>query len=344
MRRAKALVAGLAALLAGTAAAAARPVIDSAGRTVEVPAGIAHVLPAGPPASVVLFALAPAELAGWIQPLSPKQRAFVPQRYDDLPAIGRLTGGGEMAPAELVRRAHADLIVDIGDVNERYAALAGKVQSETGVPYLLLDGSLAGMSKTLRTLGPLLDATIDAGKLADYVESAVAEARGVAARVPADKHPSVYYAAGATGLQTAAAKSGPDELLALLGARNVAAALGAHDSATLDQLHTWNPDVIVAENAAVYRIVIGDAGWQDLRAVRQKRVLLVPSGPFGWTDHPPSLNRTMGLRWLARRIYPGEFPDDLRAVTGEFYRLVYHQAPTAEQLDALLSKVPTDQP
>jgi iron complex transport system substrate-binding protein len=35
------------------------------------------------------------------------------------------------------------------------------------------------------------------------------------------------------------------------------------------------------------------------RAVREQRVYLVPAAPRGWLDRSPSLNRTIGRKWLA---------------------------------------------
>src|ERR1700754_3033197 len=51
--------------------ATAREVVDSAGRKVEVPDKITRVLAAGPPASVLLYVLAPEKMIGWV--LKPRE-------------------------------------------------------------------------------------------------------------------------------------------------------------------------------------------------------------------------------------------------------------------------------
>src|SRR4051812_27572063 len=91
-------------LLAGliVAPAAARPVTDSVGRTVEVPDRIWRVLPVGPPASVIVYMLAPDKLLGWTRAISPPERPFFPAQYADLPELGRLTGRGNTINLELV--------------------------------------------------------------------------------------------------------------------------------------------------------------------------------------------------------------------------------------------------
>jgi iron complex transport system substrate-binding protein len=85
-----------------------------------------------------------------------------------------------------------------------------------------------------------------------------------------------------------------------------------------------------------YRNISRDAYWQGVDAVRAGRVYLSPMAPFGWIDRPPSLNRIIGLRWLAGLFYPDRFRQDLRALAREFYSLFYHVDLTEADLDRLL--------
>lgn len=48
----------------------------------------------------------------------------------------------------------------------------------------------------------------------------------------------------------------------------------------------------------------------------------------------------MGLRWLARILYPEAFPEDLRPIVRDFYSRCYHQTPSEAQLDQLLRPSP----
>ena len=57
--------------------------------------------------------------------------------------------------------------------------------------------------------------------------------------------------------------------------------------------------------------------------MKDKRVYLSPRVPFGWIDAPPSVNRFIGLRWIASLLYPDRFPEDFRADVRDFYRLFY---------------------
>jgi len=54
---------------------------------------------------------------------------------------------------------------------------------------------------------------------------------------------------------------------------------------------------------------------------------------------PPARSwRLIGLRRLARILYPEAFPEDLRPVVRDFYTRCYHQTPTEGQLDPLLGQ------
>jgi iron complex transport system substrate-binding protein len=314
--------------------------VDDAGRRVEVPERVARVYAAGGPASVLLYTVAPDRLIGWNRALGPAERAFIPAPYADLPALGRLTGRGNTANVEVVLRTRPDVIMDYGSTRPTYVSLADRVQGQTGTPYVLLEGSLAGTPRALRTLGALVAARERAETLARYAERVLADLDERLRHVPPGARPRVYYARGPNGLETGLRGSINVESLERLGARNVAAeGLGGGSLArvSFEQVLAWNPDLIVTIDSQFAAAVRADPLWKTLRAVREGRVYLAPAEPFPWIDFPPSVNRLIGLRWLGAVLYPRLFPDDLRAETREFYALFYHRAPDEAQVDALLS-------
>ena len=76
--------------------------------------------------------------------------------------------------------------------------------------------------------------------------------------------------------------------------------------------------------------------WRDLPAVREGRVYVPPGLPFGWLDSPPSINRLLGVDWLARVLHPKVFPEPLGPRIKAFHTLYYHREPTELQVRALL--------
>src|SRR5262245_25096101 len=93
---------------------ATRSFTDSASRVVIVPAKIERVFAAGPPAAILVYTLAPDKLLGWSREVRPAERAFMPEKYADLPVLGRLTGKGNTANIETVIAARPDVILDVG--------------------------------------------------------------------------------------------------------------------------------------------------------------------------------------------------------------------------------------
>jgi iron complex transport system substrate-binding protein len=330
-----AAVSAVGVLLAGWCASAeeTRTVVDDAGRRVEVPLTVQRVLPAGPLGTILLYTLARDMLPGWYRPLTLDERAFIPARYADLPALGKLTGRSNVPDLSVVKSARADLIFDYGTITPAYVALAERVTTETSVPYLLLDGGLSSIPRAYTVMGEILGVQERASRLARYAERALADVDTRVARVPAHRRPRVYYARGPKGLETEVIES-----LDRLGALNVASGRierGPLVPVTLEDVVAWNPDVIVTIHPGFFRSVGADPGWRGITAVREGRVYLAPLLPFAWLDLPPSVNRLIGLKWLGKVLYPDVFTDDLRRDTQEFYSLFYQHALAPAQLDAL---------
>jgi len=327
------------ALLVPPAAAQPARIADGANRQVVVPAKVERVYAAGPPASMLVFAIAPDKLIGWTRAFRPNEAAFVAPKYGALPELGRLTGRGNTANVEVLLAARTDLVVDAGSVAETYVSLADRVQQQTGIPYLLLDGRLDAVPGSLRLLGKALGDEKRGDLLADYFESSLKDIRARIARIPQAERPRVYYGRGPAGMQTGLAGSINVEVLEYLGARNVAAeSKGGLAQVSLEQVLAWNPEVILTSDPNFYATVWKDARWQNVAAVRAKRVHLSPHLPFGWFDFPPGANRLLGMHWAGKLLYPKAFPEDLRPRVVEFHRHFYHQEPTAAQLEALLGE------
>ncbi|MGH6944327.1 MAG: iron ABC transporter substrate-binding protein [Geminicoccaceae bacterium] len=314
-------------------------VTDSAGRKVEIPDRLERVFPAGPPAMVLLYVLAPETLIGWTREFRGREASFVAAPYRDLPVLGRLTGRGGDANLEVVLEGRPDLIFDFGSVAPTYVSLADRVQSQTGVPYVLIDGTFENTPKALRLMGSILGVEERAEKLASYAEATFAEIDALLAKVPEADRPRVYLARGPDGLETGVRGSINTEIIERVGAVNVADAPGQRGivNVSIEQVLLWNPEVVVTWDQRFYDQVWNNPFWRGTDAVRNRRVYLSPSEPFGWIDRPPSVNRLLGMRWLTSVLYPEQSQGHLRTMTREFYDLFYHVQLSDRQLDQLLA-------
>jgi iron complex transport system substrate-binding protein len=292
---------------------------------VELPETVARALAAGPPASVLLYTLAPDLMAGWVSAPHKEALPYLEPRAAGLPAFGRITGRGGTANVEAVIAAKPDLIVDTGSLGPTYASLADRIQGQTGIPYLLLDGRFTAIPESYRVLGQALGRKAEGEALAKASQDIL---DGVAARIaglPADKRPRVYYARGPRGLETGFAGSINTEILEAAGGRNVAeGGDGRLGTVSPEQILGWNPEVIVTLDPAFAASLRADPLWRDLKAVKDGRVYVAPLEPFPWFDAPPGVNRLIGLRWLAGVLHPDLFPEKLTPLVQEFYRRFYH--------------------
>jgi iron complex transport system substrate-binding protein len=333
----RALLSGLAAALVAPRRARAETVTDGAGRQVAVPAHVARVFPAGPPAAIMLYTLAPDLLLGWTRANRPEEREFLLPDVGGRPEVGRLTGRGNTANLEAVLTLKPDLILDSGYVTDTYVSLADRVQQQTGIPYALLDGSFGGTANAYRVLGALTDRRDAAEGLARYTEDTMKTISGRIERLPKDKRPRVYFARGPRGLETGLGGSITVETIELL-AQNVAGETrGGLGTVSIEQVLVWNPQIIVTIDQDFAAKVYDDPAWAPIEAVRARRVHLSPKLPFGWVDFPPSVNRLIGLWWLAKILYPDLFPEDLRGLTRTFYDKFYHVNVTDAQIDRVLA-------
>jgi iron complex transport system substrate-binding protein len=316
----------------------ARSLMDGAGRRVDLPARVERVYAAGPPASILVFAIAPDKLIGWTSAWRDAERPFIAKKYADLPTLGRLTGRGNTANVEIVLQARPDLIIDYGTVRPTLASLADRVQQQTGIPYLLFDGDFDRMADSIRQIGAAVGEEGRAEALARYAENTVSEINRRVAQVPPAHRPRVYYGRGPLGLNTGLAGSISAEFIEQLGAINVAAELGKGGlvQVSIEQVLRWNPDIVVTIDPNFYGHARSHPSWRELPAIKAGRFHLAPNLPFGWIDFPPSVNRLIGLRWLASILYPDAFPEDLRPIVRDFYSRCYHQTPSEAQLDQLL--------
>lgn len=313
-------------LMLAAAPASARTVEDSAGRTVEVPDTVTRVFAAGPPASTLLYVLAPDKMIGWVRaPRAPEKPYLLPATRE-LPELGRLSGRGDTLNLERLIAARPDLVIDFGTINDTYRSLADRVQQQTGIPYLLIDGRFANTPAAIRLLAGVLGVQERGEALAKAAEAIFAEVDRVRAAVPEDQRPRVYLARGPEGLESGSRGSINTEIIERVGGINVVAGLrekGGIVNVSPEQLLAWRPEIVVTMDPRFAATVADKPIWAAVPAVAAGRVYLAPALPFGFIDGPPSVNRLVGLIWLLHKFYPDHAAARLYDEVAGFYRLFY---------------------
>jgi iron complex transport system substrate-binding protein len=336
-RRALGALIGIFAL--ASTSAFARTVTDSAGRHVDIPDTVSRVFAAGPPASTLLYVLAPQTMTGWVRAPREAEKPFLLPAVRTLPELGRLTGRGDTLNLEKLVADKPDLIIDFGTINDTYRSLADRVQAQTGIPYLLVDGRFENTPAALRLLADVLGVKPRGEELAQAAQAVFADVDHVLAAVPASKRPRVYLARGPDGLETGSRGSINTEIIERVGGINVVEGLRAKGGlvdASPEQVIAWAPDTIITLDPRFREGVSTMPAWQPVPAVATGRMFLAPGLPFGFIDSPPSVNRLIGLTWLLHTLYPDQAPGQFRDQMRAFYHLFYQVDLTDADLDRLL--------
>lgn len=191
-------------------------------------------------------------------------------------------------------------------------------------------------------MGDLLGESDQADKMITFYESLLNQVNSTVAKIPDNKKVTVYQAAGADGLTTEVKGSPHAQLIDVAGGINVVDepltdAFG-EIKVSMEQVITWNPEVIIVEDAGLYKKMFTDPLWSQIIAVQNKRVYLTPRTPFSWYDHPPGVNRIIGIAWTAKMLYPEEFKDiDLNQLIKDFHSIFLHFEISDDQIKAALN-------
>ncbi len=310
---------------------------DSAGRKVEVPTEITRIAASGSMAQIVLFALAPDMLVGTSSTWSASADAYIDANYYNLPVIGQFYGQKDLNLEEIARIA-PQIIIDVGEPKGTIVEDMDGIQEQVGIPAVHVTAAMDSMADAYRTLGKLLSLEDKAEELAQYCETINTRTHEIAEQM-GDNKVSLAYCLGDNGLNVIAEGSFHAEIINLLS-DNVAVledatSKGSGSPIDMEQLLNWNPDVILFAPGSVYASVGSDAAWKKLDAIKNGTYYEVPEGPYDWMGSPPSVNRYMGMIWLAKLLYPDAAKYDLYDETAQYYELFYHSALTEAQFEAL---------
>jgi iron complex transport system substrate-binding protein len=329
-----------------------RALTDMAGRTVIVPRKITRVLGMGPVGTIFVYTLSPELLVGWNHQLEPAELTFIQEPYRHLPEIGGWYGKNNTGNLEEIVKAHPDVLISMGD--PQGIAVADRVQHQIHIPVFFLSGDLKKLPDAYLKAGELLGNSARAAELATECRNTLQEIETRVSTVPLEKRRRVYYAEEPTGMETEPSTSIHSEALEFAGAANVAAVPGqqgyGHTPVSMEQILAWDPEVVISgyEHSGApgefYRAVWTNSVWRHVRAVTNHQVFEVPQYPFGWIDRPPSVNRIVGIRWIANLLYPNLFHDDMRAATRQFYARFYRWQLSDAELDKILATATRESP
>lgn len=325
-----------------------RTITDMYGRNLTVPAAINRVLTSGPIEMQMVYLLAPDKLAGLSFTFNGNP-ALAPEKYKNLPVVGGWFGT-QTGNYETFIAARPDIILEgteanINERQEKFGSIpvVGLKAGEEATNYA--DDALTGYEAEIRFLGDLLGVQDRAESLIAYYKEAMSYVEAIVATVPEKDRIKVYYAEGKEGFSTDPVGSMHTRLLEFCGGINVAQVTlkpgyGMAD-ASLEQILLWDPDKVIigrGSQATLYKTILSDSRWGQLRAVKNKQVDIRPDNPFSWFDGPPGPCQMVGMYWMINKLYPEKTKDlDLNARVKEFYSKFFHYDLTDQELEQLLA-------
>ncbi len=126
----------------------------------------------------------------------------------------------------------------------------------------------------------------------------------------------------------------------LCGGNNAAAEVsGNMVTVSLEQILTWNPELILIGSAnANTRVaeIMSDSQWSEVTAVINGDVMANPMGVFDWARY--SVEEALNIQWVAKTLHPTLFSDiNIRTETAYFYSTFYEYTLSEAEIDAILS-------
>ncbi|WP_321417862.1 iron ABC transporter substrate-binding protein [uncultured Methanomethylovorans sp.] len=318
-------------------------IIDMLGRNLTIPGNISSVIATSPPSTILVYMLAPDEVAGW-NFINSFNHTLMNEKYLNLPVIGGWYGT-TTGNYETMISMNPDIVIEgyntQGDVND---TIVIRQENFGSIPVVAINGSIVFVKKsnpTIEYVGKLLDCEEQADKLINFRSQILNEVNEKINDIPEDERVHVYYAEGSTGLMTDPSGSQHSQVINICGGINVANCTltpgNGMTPVSMEDVIGWNPEVILTADTQFYNSVYSDSLWANIDAVKNKRVYLAPQNPFCWIDRPQGPHLIIGTAWTAKMLYPDQFADmDLDNLTREFYSDFFHYDLTDEELNSLL--------
>ena len=323
---------------------ATRVVVDHTGKEVRIPAKIERIVITGPwplPSVYCLFEGAGDKLVG-IHPgsMSAAKHSLLPRVAPGILRASTEFLKGDVLNAEELLKLKPDVVF----YRVETAAHAGQL-ALTGIPAVGFSTALSGFD-TIKTfeswvklLGEVLQQEDRASGIVEYGRKTYDEIQAALNGVKGLKRPRalILFNYGEGNIKTSGSNFYGQYWLESTGAVNVASELSGVADINMEQIYTWDPDIIYITNFSrhmpedLYENAIPGHDWSTVRAVRERKVYKFPLGMYRW--YPPASDTPLVLKWLAKKNQPELFADvDMDAEVRAYYKRFYNLDLTDEDL------------
>lgn len=225
-------------------------------------------------------------------------------------------------PAEMIQKIERlNIPVVAISLRKDYPEEAGKINPEMIDEEYTYD---AGLKIGVSLIGEVMDADEQAQELLDYTFTQRKIVSDRLKDIDLDNLIRAYVAD--PELTTYGAGQYAGLMLAHAGAFNVAAAsFSGVEKVSIKNIIQWDPQVILVKELYPYVVdqILTDQRWQNITAVKDKKVYLMPEYAKAW-GYPMPESLAIGELWLAKTLYSELFSDiDMQQQADAYYQRFY---------------------
>ena len=178
--------------------------------------------------------------------------------------------------------------------------------------------SLANVDTALTLIGDVLGEDERAADLVSYLGDKRASVTDLTDGIAMDDRKGLYLS-GSAPLNTFAGGKFHQEWTEAAGCRLVSADLVGNYKPTvsIETIIGWNPDIVLLSNTLDPSVVLNDATWQDISAVKNDTVYRIPRFVGDWASPVPE--SVLGMMWVADGACPDVVDLDIIEETEAFY-------------------------
>lgn len=153
-----------------------------------------------------------------------------------------------------------------------------------------------------------------------------------------DNEKKRVYIMGSSPLDTAGSDYYQHYMVEGAGGINVAADLsGGWNSVSLEEIYSWNPDVIIMMpyTSADPADLLNDPAWVKVSAVKNNQIYRLPKYIMAYDM--PAPESILGIMWMAAILYPDTIQFDMSQEMKNFYSQFYGIDLTDEDINIIIS-------
>ena len=300
--------------------ASVQTVVDSEGRSVQVPLNPQHVAVLDSFAGELSIMIGAGEKVCGM-PNGVRSDEILKMIY---PAMEETTVSlsGNAVNAETLMSMGTDVVLVKSTLSQEERNKLERVN----IPYVVANyTTMEEQIAAIRLVGCVYggEAQQKAENLAVYYEETIELVGSKAAQVSESDRVKVYHAINDALLTDSNESLGKDWIEAA-GCVDVSAqekaTNGSDFTTTIEQVYTWNPDVVICNVTPTAQDMLTNNAWAGLAAVEDGKVYTVPTGATRWGQRG-SVETYLALLWLGTTVYPDAYADiSLKDTVVSYYK------------------------